>query len=285
MNANYRAITWICTAAIMALLAFASYSSDGYRVAPIILISFLSVCALILWIGRNRSQDYWESTNPNNQVALIAILITVTVLLHVIFGLLLYRAGTLNYFTNSLLGLIVWSLVPLAFVLFGIVKLPTRRHRPDKGNLITISLVAVLISMTIALVFFFGAGGPRSDISAGTLLIDVSITILSASLEEISFRFLLLTALLSYTKNIYRSLIISSVVFGFSHVPLVLAFPIINMDWDLLGSAIESYFPQLIWQIGIGFVLGSIWIRTGSIVLIVTVHSLYNLGQVLATGF
>lgn len=53
----------------------------------------------------------------------------------------------------------------------------------------------------------------------------------------------------------------------------------------MLAYAAQSYLPEFLMQTLFGLFLGVIWLRTGSIVLIVATHAIMNVGPSLLSGF
>lgn len=99
------------------------------------------------------------------------------------------------------------------------------------------------------------------------------------------FRVLLLTALLDLTRSRFHAVFLSSVVFGLIHAPLALMQPVVHGDWPILQSAAQAYAPDFLLQTLAGLILGVLWLRTGSIGLVVVTHAIMNVGPTLLTGF
>lgn len=119
----------------------------------------------------------------------------------------------------------------------------------------------------------------------GRLFISVAVLIIAAAAEEVIFRVLLLTALLDLTRSRLHAVFLSSVVFGLGHAPFALTLPVMHGDWLALQSAAQAYAPDLLLQTFAGLVLGVLWLRTGSIGLVVLAHAVMNVGPTLLTGF
>lgn len=120
--------------------------------------------------------------------------------------------------------------------------------------------------------------------SAGVLFISVAKIIVLAAAEEVIFRVLLLTALLDLTRSRLYAVFLSSVVFGLVHAPLELMQPVVHGDWLALQYMAQAYAPDLLLQTFAGLVLGVIWLRTGSIGLVVLTHAVINVGPTLLIG-
>jgi membrane protease YdiL (CAAX protease family) len=108
--------------------------------------------------------------------------------------------------------------------------------------------------------------------------------VLGATLEEIVFRVLLLTALLKRTGLRFQAVFLSSIAFGLMHVPGTLVDPVLHGDWVSLQQVAFEYAPQFLVQTFLGLVLGVLWLRTGSITLIALAHATLNMGNALAYG-
>ena len=53
----------------------------------------------------------------------------------------------------------------------------------------------------------------------------------------------------------------------------------------MLQQAANAYAPGFLLQTVLGMVLGALWLRTGSIWLVVLTHAIFNLGPALAYDF
>lgn len=180
--------------------------------------------------------------------------------------------------------LVTGTLVPAACLGFGLVVWPFRSSRPGPLRLFLISGLAIGLAAAWTYAGYLVAPD-KSDIPpVPELIVSVGAVILGATFEEIVFRVLLLTALIARTGSRFQAVFLSSVVFGLMHVPGVLADPVIHGDWALLQQVAFEYAPEFLVQTFVGLLLGVLWLRTGSIMLIAATHAVLNMGHVLAYG-
>ncbi|GAA0869174.1 hypothetical protein GCM10009116_10100 [Brevundimonas basaltis] len=151
--------------------------------------------------------------------------------------------------------------------------------------MLIVSSVALLIGAAV----FFLRMVPLQDTVPqrlpGGLLADTTVTFVAAAAEEVVFRVLLLTALLSATGSRLQALVLSSTFFAIVHVPLDLAGPLLALEWQVMADGIVALAPSLLMKLGVGFLLGAVWLRTGSLILISLLHFMGNFGPVLAAGY
>ncbi|MFA4893949.1 lysostaphin resistance A-like protein [Brevundimonas sp.] len=180
--------------------------------------------------------------------------------------------------------LLAGTLVPAAFLQFGLVTWPSRSSRPGRLRLLIIAGLAI----GLAAAWTYGAYSSASDKSvlpqAPDLIVTVGAVILGATFEEIVFRVLLLTALLDRTGSRFQAVFLSSVAFGLMHVPGALLDPVLHGDWAFLQQVAFEYAPEFLMQTFIGLLLGVLWLRSGSITLIAATHAILNLGNAMAYG-
>lgn len=191
------------------------------------------------------------------------------------------RADSSSYMIAYLLA---GTLVPAAFLQFGLVAWPSRSSHPGRLRLFLIAAVAI----GIAAAWTYGAWSIAPD-KADTppvpeLIVTVGALIVGATFEEIVFRVLFLTALLARTGSRLQAVFLSSVVFGLMHAPGALLDPILHGEWAFLQQVAFEYAPEFLMQVFLGLLLGALWLRSGSITLIVATHATLNLGKAMAYG-
>lgn len=187
--------------------------------------------------------------------------------------------------TAGVVGLIVWTTVPAIFLTFGFVKWPVRLKSAPKVRLIAVGVASFGIAVAISYLKFVNAPEEFSIPPLNELLIQLAGLVAAAAAEEIVFRILLLTALLSLTCSRFNAVFLSSVFFGLTHAPLALMHPVVHAGWPMLEYAAQSYLPEFLMQTLFGLFLGVIWLRTGSVVLIIITHAIMNVGPSLLSGF
>lgn len=259
---------------------FAGTIYVGFIVFTLVVFG-LSFLALRLAVGG--SATYW-TTNRTDQVGPIVWmeLSTVGVMLSAVA--VLHWLGRSDPASATITYLLTGTLVPAAFLLLGLVTWPSRSSRPGRLWLLLIAVLAI----GLAAAWTYGAWSIAPDKSelpqVPDLIVAVGALIVGATFEEIVFRVLLLTALLDRTGSRFQAVFLSSAAFGLMHVPGTLADPVLHGDWPFLQEVAFEYAPEFLMQTFIGLLLGVLWLRTGSITLIVATHAILNLGGVMAYG-
>ncbi len=239
--------------------------------------------ALRLTLGR--VTPFWESDAGSRQLAHIFIMLLLAVLIIGAVGILLDRLGRLDAVSTFATSVTTLTLLPLAFWRFGLIHLPARVR--------SLSLWRLLLTGTV--LSFLAAAYSWGAISTdpvqqewpsvrGTLLLLLAL-IVAAAPEEIIFRLLLLTALADQTRSRIDALVLSAVVFALVHAPLAVIRPLGSGDWEMSLVWAADYAPVFVGQVLMGLLLGAIWLRTGSIIILVLVHALMNVGATLINGF
>lgn len=278
-------LTLLSVLLILTFYIWISISPFGYRWTPILLAIMFILMVLTLRTGARRSEEYWSAVPTPPQTPRVLILIATCIGFQFVAGALLQLSGHLNWFTVTLLATGTGAGFPLLFLVTKIVHWPQRRASPSKTELAKISVVAIFLASFVCYLGtknFLGAVPIRLP---GGLLTDGSVVLLSATMEEILFRVLLLTALIASTGSRFQALVLSSTLFALAHVPLALTGPLVALDWAGVADYAAAFAPEMIWKIGFGFLFGALWLRTGSLALIAVLHSLTNFGPVLAAGF
>lgn len=168
---------------------------------------------------------YWGGLQRPDEVARIAALIGVVLAILLVFGWIAELQGRLDE-TARVIGLLVWSGVLATFVKLGFVAWPARLQSTSTVRLIGAAIAALGLAAAFSYAKF--AYSPGVDLPSVTGLAPTITAIVAAALvEEIIFRVLLLTALLSLTQSRFNAVFLSSVVFGLVHAPLALMQPVV----------------------------------------------------------
>lgn len=252
----------------------------GFFVVTLVVFG-LSFLALRLAAGG--TVTYWTQ-NRTDQVRPILWMVLATLGVmqsaHVAFHWLGWEGPASAMMTYLVTG----TLVPAACLGFGLITWPSRSSHPGRLRLVLIAGLAI----GLAAAWTYGGYSSVPDKvelpSVPDLIVSVGALILGATFEEIVFRVLLLTALIARTGSRFQAVFLSSVAFGLMHVPGVLADPVIHGDWAFLQEVAFEYAPEFLVQTFAGLLLGVLWLRTGSITLIVATHAILNMGHVLAYG-
>ncbi len=230
------------------------------------------------------SAIYWSGDAGPRQVWRIGLMIAATMGLQLGAGEILNLFGLLDPLSSTALHLLAWTIVPAAFLQFGLVKWPTRLRSASKLRL----LLAGVTGIAVAAAWSYGAVAfaPVDPLISpvGEVAVRMAALVVGATVEEVALRVLLLTALLHLPVSRFQAVFLSSVAFGLMHVPGALAQPIVSADWVMLQGAAFEYGPGFLMQTLIGVFLGVLWLRTGSIVLIAVTHFVFNVGATLVYG-
>ena len=240
---------------------------------------------LVLRIGCGGSAVYWSGATGSGQVWRIGIMVIVALALQMSIGAVLDATGRLDRVTSSLVALVVWISVPATFLALRIVKWPTRLGRASRAALLLTALLGISFACLLSYNSFDLSGGVFKAGSFGEASLLVGEVLVAAVPEEIVFRVLLLTALLDLAATRFQAVFLSGVAFAAVHAPLAVIQPLIRADWPMLQYAAYIYAPEFSLQAVAGFVLGVLWLRTGSITLVILTHALLNLGTALGQGW
>jgi len=260
------------------------FASTIYVFFALALTAIFGLAFLALRVATAGSQIYWVPGLGSQQVGRIALLIATALAIHLSVSWFFDLQGRFDE-TAGVVGLIVWTTVPAVFLTCGLVSWPVRLKSASKVRIVALGVASFGIAAAIVYLKFANAPEEYSIPSLNKLLIQPAGLVAAAAAEEVVFRVLLLTALLSLTRSRFNSVFLSSVFFGVTHAPLALMHPVVHADWPMLAYAAQSYLPEFLMQTLFGLFLGVIWLRTGSIVLIVATHAIMNVGPSLLSGF
>lgn len=283
-SSPYRALSWLCVVGIVAFYAWITIAF-GYPGTPIVALMTLGLVLATLKWGVREPVNYWQCVAQPSQVPRVALMILVVIAAQLAMGTAVRLFDETTYWRLSYaIYLLAWTVLPLAFLGFGIIRWPRRRASPRTRELLTVATPAILLAAVMCYLGSVEYGGPRVTPPLVELAIGGGSVLLGATMEEVLFRVLLLTALVQASGSRMQALILSSVIFALAHAPTALAGPVVNQDWALLSVYVKSFLPALTVLTGSGFLLGALWLRTGSITLIAVVHAISNLGPVLVGG-
>ena len=229
--------------------------------------------SITFWSGRTGAKQLWR----------LGLMIFVTLAIQIIAGRVLDYHRLLGPETSSVVFLLTWTLIPAAFVLAELVKWPERLRSASMIRLVLAGVAAVCFAGSYSY-YSFVSGEPNIP-SADVLSIMIVDLIFGATVEEIVLRVLLLTALLDMTESRFQAVFLSGVIFSAIHAPLALVGSAVHGGWSMLQQAANAYAPGFLLQTVLGMVLGALWLRTGSIWLVVLTHAIFNLGPALAYDF
>ena len=288
-----RRLSQLSAAALAALAWWVCVSRPGVLgdefVAEIIavfgvltLILFGAVFLALRW-ATGGNTTYWTMRTPD-QLRPIGWMIIAAPGVMLAGGRALEWMGRLDALTAIVVSLVAWTLVPAVFLLTRRVRWPRRVARPGWLTLSGLYLVGIGLAAAWSWGAWSWAPDRLDPPSTGRVLFVIPVTLLAASMEEVVFRVLMMTALLARLGSRFEAVFLSAVAFGLLHVPGTFAQPLLEADWSLLQTVAFDYAPQFLMQVLLGLFLGVLWLRSGSIALIAAVHTLLNLGGNFATG-
>ncbi len=286
---HYRALSWILVLGGIAFLVWITIAPNGFPGAPVVAFVVGGSTLAALRLGAPASAPYWQSDAEPTQAPRIAQMILVCLVVQTLVwaakmlggAAYLPQLASLSYTTTSD---VVWTAALLIFLGSRYVKWPKRLARPPKKDFIVVATAATFMVAAISILFIVFYEEERVEPSLAQFTMAVPLVFIRAAIEEVFFRVLLLTALVQVSRSSSHALILSSVAFAFMHIPGVFLQPFLEMDYSLFKYNAEIYVSQFVWQLGLGFALGALWLRTGSILLIVTTHTIFNFGSVWLTG-
>lgn len=251
--------------------------------AHVVLAIFIAVAFALIFFalrwGCGGGANYWRSQFPPEQAPRIVLLVATALGIQLVASVVFDHLSLLGS-TSFATSLLVWTLVPAAFLHFRVVRWPTRLRSASPLTLFVASLLPVVL-MT--------AAGYNNYVKAeeatpwlGSLPATLAGVFVAAAAEEVVFRVLLLTALLQHTGSRFQAVFLSGVLFAATHAPLAVGQPFFRADWGMFEYAVDAYAPLFLTQAIGGLVLGVLWLRTGSITIIAVAHAIINAGSALA---
>ena len=260
------------------------YSTITMVVAGFFAVSF-GIVYLMLRLGTRDGATYWATTEESKQAPRIAVLVAVIFCLQTLADSVLAYLGFGTSLVAGITGVVAWTMIPAAFLNFGIVRWPTRISHASRRRLAVGSIIGLGVAATWSFTAYILADTSLTIPKAGSLVILTSALILAAAGEEVVFRALLLTCLISLTKSRFHSVFIASVAFAAMHAPYEFSVPIIYGDWHMLLPIAQDYAGRFVGQVAAGLAFGVLWLRTGSITIVTLSHAMLNVGTMLAHGY
>lgn len=251
-----------------------------YALVIALIAVFCGLCFLALKLGTAGSTVHWRGEGGSKQVKRIALMVGAGLAIQLCVDATLIVSGNSSELSATITGLLVWTLVPAAFLWSGLVTWPKHMGGPSWFRL----LLASVVALGLAAAFTYQSvliSAPETP-SFGELSVMLARLVVAAGAEEIVFRVLLLTALLDLGLSRFQAVFLSGVVFAAGHAPLFMVEPITLGDWSLLLHAVDLYGEVFLGQVAAGLGLGVLWLRTGSITLVTLTHALLNVGAALA---
>lgn len=259
------------------------FAAEIHAALALVVAVVFGLSFLALRFGTGGSTNYWSMQNTD-QVRPIGVMLLTVLGVMIAGGVVFHWLGRAEPASAEITYLLAWTLVPAAFLQFGLITWPSRSSHPGQLGLLIISGLAIGLAAAWTSAAWSVAPDKSVLPPAPDLIVTVGALIVAAASEEIVFRVLLLTALLDRTGSRFQAVFLSSVAFGLMHVPGALMDPVLHGDWQILQQVAFEYAPEFLMQTFIGLLLGVLWLRTGSITLIALTHAILNLGRALAYG-
>lgn len=275
----YPALSVLGVALVLAYYVWITVVPFGFAGAPIAALVLLGLTLVTLKVGIRQQRVWWEMTDPGQAPRVVA-LILIGIIVQLAIGWALRSVGRFDGLTSMLVYVGVWTGLPLLVVMLGVIRWPRRVAAPSMRSLVVIAIPALVVAAGIGWLGWMAFEEPRVLPGPVELILGAAATLLGATAEEVVFRVLLLTAIVRASGSRSQALILSSVVFALYHVPSSISVPLLAGDWNEVVVYFQGSVADLVWTTGIGFVLGALWLRTGSVWLISLCHAICNIGQV-----
>jgi membrane protease YdiL (CAAX protease family) len=228
---SYRALSWVSIFGIVGFLSWITVVPNGFPGAPVAALLVFVLAVAALKFGVREPIDYWRAISEPPQAPRVAFMVIATIVVQLIAAAIIVALNHLTAFSSIILAIVIWVGVPCAFLVSGLVKWPKRQSFPPLAEFLTVTAVAILITGILCLLASTPSEGhSRMLPSMRSAAIDGSTILALATMEEVVFRVLLLTALVEATRSRTHALILSSVFFAVCHIPINLEQPIVAMD-------------------------------------------------------
>lgn len=269
---------------MLAFLAWATFSPQGFPGAIVVVILMGGFTYALLRLGSRWPAGFWHSrpTPPQAPRIVLLILFCLTIQTAAIAATTLIPS--LSGVSIGIASDVVWTASILLFLATGWVTFPKREGRPGVTEFAIVAVLSIATISALAYLKVFVDTAPRYSGPISGIVLALPRVILAAAIEEVVFRVLLLTALVRACQSSKHALVLSSIAFALIHVPGAFAKPLILGDGAAISYFLGIYPGLFTWQLGFGFVLGALWLRTGSIALIVIVHTIFNLPLLWLSG-
>lgn len=288
---SYRPLSLFVGVSLLAIATWAMASRLGPVGDPVVLFGLLGLLAaglggvlfFALRAATAGSAVYWRTEDAPHQSARILAMILCTLVVQMAITAYFDQQGRLGQ-TADATFLVIWTVFPALFLTAKFVKWPLRVLRSSVLRIVIVGSIAIVLAATLTSFPILNAIHQQQILPKGNWPLALGEVILGATAEEIVWRVLLLTALLQATGSRFQAVFLSGVGFAMVHAPLALMQPVLRADWPMLQFAVHAYAPEFLMQAAVGCLLGVVWLRTGSIALIVLTHTILNLGPSLVLG-
>lgn len=290
---SYRVLSQFAGVSLLAITIWALVSGLGSIRSGEDVFVFVLLCLAVASLGgiiflalrwaTTGSAVYWRTEDAKGQVARIITMIICALIVQVAAGAYFDQQGRFGE-TAAAGFFVVWTLFPAIFLGTKIVRWPSRVLRPSAARLLIVGTIALVIAAALSSIGFLSASSEGQVQPISQLPLVLGSVVLGAAAEEVVWRVLLLTALLQATGSRFHAVLLSGVGFAMVHAPLALMQPVLRADWPMLDFAVHAYAPEFLMTTAVGCLLGVVWLRTGSITLVVLTHVVLNVGHHLVFG-
>lgn len=282
----YRATALLCLAGILAFCVWLTIAPGGFPGLPIGLAIIVGLLGLLLYVRPQGREPLWAVVDaPAQTRRVLAVILMCVAVQFSAAAALQHLHIPIDWVISTAVTLAAWIGLPIVAFVTGNVRWPRRTRTAPGVDLVIVGGIALLVASAYCYLSFAPLREAVPHRLPGGLPADAAVTLVAATTEEVVFRVLLLTVLLAASGSRLQALVLSSTLFAVVHVPLELAGPILANDWNAMPDLFLAMAPSLFMKLGVGFLLGALWLRTGSLVLIGVVHALGNFGPVLGAGF
>ena len=249
----YRVLSWLCVVGLGAFGAWITVAPFGWVGTPIAVTAMLGLVLATLKIGVRKPVDYWEAVTEPDQAPRVLMLIVICLTIQLIIGAVVQVAHQMSMtaFWSDAVYFLAWIIAPLAMIGVGIVRWPQRRASPANGELFPVAVAGILVATGLGYLGFLAYDGPRLPTTPAQLVVGGGFTLLAATMEEVVYRVLLLTALVTASGSRNQAPLLSSVVFAVAHLPPAVA-GAASSDAQLCGTA-STTVPLIVAPFGAAY--------------------------------
>jgi membrane protease YdiL (CAAX protease family) len=277
--------TWPWLACSLLLAALAGIAAAVYVNQPLnrgFLVWCLITGAAVPLLARALTTSTIELTGTTidtiQQVRRVAGYVVVLVACNMLVAPLYLSDSTsrkVHYVVAAAVYLVTWAALPLVFLRVRYWRWPEVSNpdlRPRES-------LAIAVTCTYALLCTWAnTDAAYVDVDLAEFLLAVPYIAISAFSEELVFRVMLLSYLVSALKAPLPALVLSSAAFGFLHVP----FNAVNEQALMLDLGNPHITALPLMQTAMGLLFGTLWMRTRSLLAVGGAHTLVNLTPGLA---
>lgn len=272
-------VVWLILTVLagLALLVFVTQPRNRSEL-PLVLLFGLVAPTLLLWRTERLAALGIDQAGAFQQFLRTVLFIPLVFVTNGLLWILdeTKRLSDVAFFTiEELVHTSTWILVPLVLYRLGSWRWP-QHNRPTLSAFALGAHIALLICLIR--VVSDPEVGKLAEVPASHAVVALPLIVSFAFAEEVVFRVMLLSYLAVWLRSPLAALAVSSAFFGFFHVP----FDVVS-DWP--EYVLDNTTAGPLYRAALGAFFGALWMRTRSLLLIGSAHSLFNLVPLLLDHF